>query len=159
AGWDFPRQDVVDGVLLSAASCVTAPPALVLQTEEGSPTGPLTSFSGYAVGDIRISTTGQGTFTVSADGAVTEGPHEAAAAGLPDTFPLDAGTASATMAPVPPLTAPAAGSTVSGTLTVTASASDNVGVARVEFWADGALRFTDTTAPYQWSWNTTAFAN
>src|SRR5262249_3905045 len=53
----------------------------------------------------------------------------------------------------------AAGATVSGTLTVTASASDNVGVTRVEFWADGTLRFTDTAAPYQWSWDTAAFAN
>lgn len=158
-GWDLPRQDVVEGVLRSAASCVTAPPALVLQTEEGSPAGPLTSFAGYAVGDIRISTTGQGTFTVSANGAVNQGPNELGASGLPETFALDEGTASDTTAPSTSLTAPASGSTVSGTLTVTATASDNVGVTRVEFWADGALRFTDTAAPYQWSWNTTAFAN
>jgi beta-lactamase superfamily II metal-dependent hydrolase len=156
SGWDLPRMDVVDGVLLSRASCVTAPPALVLQTEEGSPTGPLTSFSGYAVGNIRISTPGSGTFTVSADGDVTQGPNQVASAGLPETFVLDSeGSADATP-PTTAITAPAPGSTVSGTITVTASAADNVGVARVEFWLDGALRATDTAAPYQWSWNTGA---
>jgi hypothetical protein len=64
-----------------------------------------------------------------------------------------------TTAPTVSITAPAGGSTVSGTVTVTASASDNVGVTKVEFYMDGALRTTDTTSPYSWSWDTTAFAN
>ena len=55
------------------------------------------------------------------------------------------------------MTAPAAGATVSGTVTVSASASDNVGVAGVQFLLDGAsLGAEDTTAPYAISWNTTA---
>ena len=44
-------------------------------------------------------------------------------------------------------------------VSVTAGASDNVGVTKVEFYLDGALRTTDTTSPYSWSWDTTAFAN
>jgi len=36
----------------------------------------------------------------------------------------------------------------SGNITLSATASDNVGVAKVEFWVDGALKGTDTTAPY-----------
>jgi hypothetical protein len=55
-------------------------------------------------------------------------------------------------APVTSITAPANGATVSGTVSVTASATDNVGVSRVEFWLDGALQSTDTTSPYAWSW-------
>src|SRR5436309_4245355 len=44
AGWDLPRIDVVDHVLLGASSsCVTAPPAYVLQTEEGNPGSTLMS--------------------------------------------------------------------------------------------------------------------
>lgn len=90
SGWDFPRKDVVENVLLAqATACITAPPALVLQTEEGSPTGSLTSFAGFSVGNIKISTDGLNTFTVSADGAVTQGPNEVAAAGLPRTIALD----------------------------------------------------------------------
>src|SRR5262245_39883684 len=75
-GWDFPRIDVLEHVLLAqATACITAPPAFVLQTEEGSPTGSLTSFAGYSVGDIRVTTDGSTGFTVSADGAGERGPE------------------------------------------------------------------------------------
>jgi hypothetical protein len=61
--------------------------------------------------------------------------------------------------PTASITAPANGATVSGTTSVTASASDNVGVAKVEFYLDGAIQSTDTASPYSWSWNTTASSN
>ena len=64
-----------------------------------------------------------------------------------------------TQAPTASVTAPAAGATVSGTTSVTASASDNVGVTKVEFYLDGALKSTDTTSPYSWSWDTTTATN
>ena len=64
-----------------------------------------------------------------------------------------------TTPPTCSITTPAAGSTVSGTVTITATASDNVGVTKVEIYVDGALRVTDTATPYTWSWNTTTFAN
>ena len=64
-----------------------------------------------------------------------------------------------TTAPAVSISAPAAGATVSGTTTVSASASDNVGVTKVDFYVDGVLKTTDTTAPYAFSWNTTASSN
>lgn len=88
--WHHPRQDVVDNVLLAQASCINAPSVdLVLQTEEGSPTGSQTSFSGYCVGDIVLTTDGISDYTIDASGAVNQGPNEVAAAGLPVTFPFD----------------------------------------------------------------------
>jgi hypothetical protein len=48
---------------------------------------------------------------------------------------------------------------VSGTITVTASASDNVGVTRVELYVDGTLKATDTSTPYNFAWDTTTAAN
>ena len=58
------------------------------------------------------------------------------------------------------ITAPTDGSTLSGTVTITANVSDNVGVAGVQFYLDGALLGTeDTTAPYSVSWNTTTATN
>jgi hypothetical protein len=36
----------------------------------------------------------------------------------------------------------------SGNITLSATASDNIGVTKVEFWVDGALKGTATTAPY-----------
>ena len=62
---------------------------------------------------------------------------------------------------VPPtisLTAPAAGS-VSGTVTVTATASDDVGVTLVSFFAGGQVIGTDSTSPYETSWDTTTSVN
>src|SRR5439155_482288 len=65
-----------------------------------------------------------------------------------------------TTAPTVSVTAPAGGSTVSGTTTVTASASDNVGVVGVQFKLDGAnLGLEDTTTPYSVSWDTTTASN
>ncbi len=63
-----------------------------------------------------------------------------------------------TTPPTTSITAPAAGATVSGTTTVTATATDDVGVTRVEFYVDGALKATDTAAPYTFAWDTTAYA-
>ena len=162
AGWDLPRIKVVDSVLLGgASSCVTAPPTFVLQTEEGSPAGTGTSHSGYCVGNIKVTTDGLSIFTVSADGAVHQGPNELAASGLPRSFTIDdsGGGGGDTTPPTTSITAPASGATVSGTTSVTASASDNVGVTKVEFYLDGTLQSTDTTSPYSWSWNTTLTAN
>ncbi len=43
-------------------------------------------------------------------------------------------------------------------MSVTASATDNVGVTKVEFYVDNALAATDATAPYSFNWNTTGLA-
>src|SRR5207247_1448772 len=52
------------------------------------------------------------------------------------------------------ISAPASGATVSGTVTVSASASDNIGVAGVQFLVDGAnLGAEDRSWPYSLSWN------
>ncbi|WP_318556464.1 Ig-like domain-containing protein [Geobacter anodireducens] len=64
-----------------------------------------------------------------------------------------------TTAPTVAVSAPANGATVSGTVTVSATASDNVGVTKVEFLVNGTVASTVTTAPYNYSWNTTTSAN
>ncbi|HEX6667758.1 MAG TPA: LamG-like jellyroll fold domain-containing protein [Solirubrobacterales bacterium] len=57
------------------------------------------------------------------------------------------------------VTAPAAGN-VSGTVTLKASASDDVGVAGVQFLIDGgAFGAEDTSAPYEIPWPSTGVAN
>lgn len=65
-------------------------------------------------------------------------------AGPPDAAP-----------PTVALTAPAAGATVGGTAAVKADASDDVGVAGVQFRLDGAdLGAEDGAAPYEMQWDT-----
>ena len=65
-----------------------------------------------------------------------------------------------TSAPAVAVTEPAPGATVSGTAAVTASASDNVAVAGVQFLLDGVpLGAEDTSSPYTASWDTNASAD
>jgi glucose/arabinose dehydrogenase len=60
-----------------------------------------------------------------------------------------------TIAPTVSITNPANNANVTrrSTVTITATASDNVGVIRVEFLVNGALQCADTTAPYSCNWN------
>jgi uncharacterized protein (TIGR03118 family) len=83
-----------------------------------------------------IATDAFGNSTTSATVAVTVN-------NVPDTVP-----------PVVALTAPAAGN-VNGNVTVSATATDNVGVAQVRFFAGATEIATDTSAPYSVVWNTT----
>jgi poly(hydroxyalkanoate) depolymerase family esterase len=64
-----------------------------------------------------------------------------------------------TTPPTVSITAPAAGATVSGPVAVAASASDNVGVTRVDVLVDGAVAGSDTAAPYSVAVDTTRLAN
>ncbi len=95
-GWCHPRIDVVENVLGAEVACITADAALVLQTEEGYPTGVKTSYDGYCVGDIIISTDGDTSFDVSATGEVSAGSDERTASGLPETYYFDEYTAADT---------------------------------------------------------------
>lgn len=61
--------------------------------------------------------------------------------------------------PVVSITSPTNGSTVSGTRVVTANATDNVAVTRVEFFLDGARIGADIVSPYTNSWVTSGYSN
>ncbi|HET9666298.1 MAG TPA: PQQ-dependent sugar dehydrogenase, partial [Desertimonas sp.] len=65
--------------------------------------------------------------------------------------------------PTPPsvsITSPIAGANVHDTVNVAAAAADNVGVAGVQFFADGAaIGSEDTTPPYEVAWDTIMQAN
>jgi hypothetical protein len=62
--------------------------------------------------------------------------------------------------PTVAITSPAASATLSGTVNVTATASDNTGVTSVQFQVDGANAGTsDASAPYAFVWDTTKIAN
>jgi hypothetical protein len=64
-----------------------------------------------------------------------------------------------TTLPAVAITSPPNGSTVSGSITITANASDNIGVAGVQFRLNGVnLGAEDTTAPYSVAWNTATTA-
>jgi len=76
---------------------------------------------------------------------------------LPPVLPPLPG--SDTTPPTVSITSPASEATVYGTITATATASDNVGVAGVQFFLDDVLGADDTTAPYSVPWDTTTASN
>jgi hypothetical protein len=66
-----------------------------------------------------------------------------------------AGSGAVNQAPTVALSAPSAGSTFSSTLNMAATATDDHGVRRVEFWVDGTRVARDVTAPYTASFTAT----
>jgi YD repeat-containing protein len=66
----------------------------------------------------------------------------------------------AVVAPTVAIAAPGPGDRVSGSsVRVAAAASDDRRVDKVEFYVDGALKATDTAAPFEMTWNLTGVAN
>lgn len=57
-------------------------------------------------------------------------------------------------APVASITSPSGNALVRGTVTVSARAADDAGIAKVELLADGVVVGTDRVAPYAFSWRT-----
>ncbi len=83
--------------------------------------------------------------------------------GVPSVAQIMQITGSAPTDTTPPtvsMTSPNAGATLAGTATVSANASDNIGVASVQFLMDGAqVGATLTGTPYSLNFDTTAFTN
>jgi hypothetical protein len=61
--------------------------------------------------------------------------------------------------PTASITSPLDGATVSGSITITAAASDDVGVQKVRFWVDSTYLGYDSTAAYTRSWDSTSVSN
>jgi thermitase len=133
-----------------AAPVVAGVAALVISTNPG--------LSGAQVQDILKRSaddrgsagwdTGYGWGRVNAARAVSLALGSGGGGGTSDTTP-----------PTVSFSSPTAGATVSGTVFVQVSASDNVGVASVGVSLDGSTLGTDTTSPYSFTWNTMAWAN
>ena len=57
------------------------------------------------------------------------------------------------------ITSPLSGSNVSGSVSVEASATDDNGVQKVEFYVGNELKRTDRTSPYEWVWDTSSYSS
>ncbi|HZR28020.1 MAG TPA: alkaline phosphatase family protein [Terriglobales bacterium] len=105
----------------------------------------LTSFKGQT---IQIFLQGQEDFTLQTSFVV-------------DDFALNVTTPGGdTTPPTTSITSPANGATVSGTVAINATASDNVGVTQMQILIDGAAAASNTNATsLSFNWNTTSVAN
>ncbi|HEX2062479.1 MAG TPA: Ig-like domain-containing protein [Thermoanaerobaculia bacterium] len=122
----------------------------------GVPSAPYATWSNTATATLTESLT-SGTYWYYVHAVQADG-HDVWSSPMWITY-QQAGGGGDTQLPSTSITAPLAGATLSGTALVTANATDNVGVTRVEFLVDGSVQATDTTLPYEWSWNTTAATN
>jgi len=68
-------------------------------------------------------------------------------------------TTTDTQAPTAAISAPLASASVSGLVTVNVSASDNVGVVRVDLRVNGQTVASDVTSPFGFTWDSTKTAN
>ena len=115
---------------------------------------PIGTASGLNYTDTGLTASTTYSYTVAAFDAggnmsAQSSPPASATTLTPDTTP-----------PNVSLTAPTANNSLSGIVTVSATATDNVGVASVQFQLDGInLGAAVTTAPYSISWNTATAAN
>jgi uncharacterized repeat protein (TIGR02543 family) len=119
------------------------------------------------IGDLAASASWQNfsaTF-VAPTGAVSATVyHFIASTGSLTTSNFSLATSSTATAPTVNVTAPVASTSTStpysGSVTLAASATDSAGVANVQFQVDGTNVGTPvTTAPYQYSWNSTTVTN
>ena len=92
-------------------------------------------------GSETVSPLATSTYTLTCSGA--QGSATQSVAVTVDTQP-----------PSVSLTSPLDGATVSGTVTIQATASDNQSVVRADFYKDGILLGSDNTASYSLNWNT-----
>ena len=72
---------------------------------------------------------------------------------------METSPATDTTAPVVSITSPSNNTTVSGVISVSISASDNVDVSKVELYINGNLYASDSSSPYTFTWDTTKYAN
>ena len=110
--------------------------------------GTATGTSSWATNAIALQI-GSNTLTVTARDAAGNTAQANLTVTLSDTSP-----------PTIAVTTPVAGTTLTSTVSVSGSASDNVGVAGVQFKLDGVNLGAEVTAPpYAVAWNTTATAD
>jgi glucose/arabinose dehydrogenase len=123
-------------------------------TKAGSGWTTRSAASGNRTEDRNVTTTGSYAATATQNGSAWVMQLVAFKADPGDTTPGD------TTPPTAAITSPADNAQVSDIINVTADASDNVGVAGVQFLVDGANSGPeDTAAPYVLAWDTRVVAN
>jgi hypothetical protein len=146
---------VVGALTVAASASDNVGVAGVTFSRNGAPLGPEDTQAPYSI-TVQTDQTMNGVSTLVATARDAAGNVKVSAA---RTVTI-ANPVPDMTAPVVSVSSPADGSTVSGTVTISANASDNVRVVGVRFQLDGAnLGSEDTSAPFAVTWNTTAASN
>jgi thermitase len=171
----------VQAALNAGNTSDTTPPSVAIASPTGGTVSGTVTVSanasdnvGVARVELRVNGTSVATDSASpyqfawdstkvANGAVTLTAAAYDAAGNSSvSSPVSLNVSNTTNDTTPPtvsITSPSSGTTVSGTVTVSANASDNVGVTRVDFRVNGATVATSNVSPYKFTWDSTTVAN
>jgi hypothetical protein len=175
-GVDFESRDSTSPskpeLILQLSSLDTTSPETTL---DSGPSGVMASgsatftFSSNELGSTFECQLDAGAFTACTSPAsysdLDDGVHGFAVRALDPSGNVDASPASAawtvalttdTNPPSVSLTSPAEGALVAGTTSLTAAATDDVAIARVDFLVDDVVVAGDDTGPYEAVWDTTA---
>jgi hypothetical protein len=123
--------------------------------------GPVSSSKWYEV-DLRSLITGDGTYNIAVTTTSSDGAGYSSKEGSSSYRPqlvITYDVPAETEPPTATIDSPATGDTVLGTVSVQATAADNVAVKKVEFFVDGTLTATDTSSPFSFQWDTTKTTN
>lgn len=152
----------VSGTVQLQASASAASPATVTSVQfllDGQPLGSPVTTSPYTY-NWTVGTTPLGSHTLSARVSDSNGNTATAAAVTVTVVASNPCSGGDTTPPTVSITNPTSNQTVSGTQPVAASASDNCGVASVQFLLDGqALGNPVTSPPYAVTWDSTTASN
>ena len=119
----------------------------------------------FSVDGATVGTANSAPYSTTWDSTkATTGAHVIAAiakdtAGTTASATITVTVTNAVSPPSVTITAPAAGATVLGTVSLTATASSNIGIASVQFSVDTTAVGTATSAPYSAMWDSTKAAN
>ena len=159
---DSTAPNVLSFTIPSTATSLTIPITTFTATDNIGVTGYLVTDSSSvpSIDDAAWSASAPTSFTFSTSGSNMLYAWAKDAAGN-----LSNGVGRSVTITLPDTTAPTisigvrkANVSVSGIVSVTATANDNAGVSRVEFYVNGALTSTATIAPYVFNWDSTAAA-
>jgi len=151
--WAY-TSPVYDSLGVYLAADATSPVWTLLETVTPTAPGPQTLSivatlpAGGPLQAVRAAFRYDGTESPCDTGSYDDRDDLVFAVGAPDTTPPSAW-----------ITAPEYGATVSGNINLSADASDDLGVARVDFHVDDVLRGSDAAAPYSVVFNTSTVAN
>ena len=155
---DYPSTEAASANLVNNLNLkVTAPGGQVYWGNNFSGGWSTTGGSADSVNNVEnvyVQSAASGTWTVEVIGAnVPQGPQ-------PFAIVVDGQFGAVDNPPTVSVTNPTDGATVAGTVAVTANASDDHGVAQVEFFVDGASIGVDSDGSDGWSasWDTTTYA-
>jgi parallel beta-helix repeat protein len=154
--------------VVSAFSIPTTSSSLIVAVNSFTATDD-TAVTGYMITESAIAPTAGATgwsaaaptkFTFSGTGDRTAYAWAKDAAGnISKALPASVNIAADTVAPSVAVTSPANASTVSANATLSAVASDNVGVTKVEYYINGSIYGVVGSSPYNVTWNTASLAN